>query len=104
MTTKRWVAIIVAVVLLVFSVGFRFAMNFASGMLDELTDMETSILSEETEEEGDMTNLIAVLNLESTIQEQEESYVAEGYQDDEFMDSIENTAEDDTIKGIVLKI
>lgn len=104
MTTKRWIAIIAAVVLLVFSIGFRFAMNFASGVVEELTDMDTSTLSEETEEDGDMSNRIAVLNLEGTIQEQEETFVSEGYQHEAFMDSIEQAAEDETIKGIVLNI
>lgn len=104
MNTKRWLAIGVAIVLLIVSIGFRFTMNLASGFFNNMMALDDTLLSEEIIEEGDMTKRIAVLNLEGVIQDAGDSIFAQGYMHDDFMKSIEKAGEDETVKGIVLKI
>jgi len=104
MNTKRWLAIGIAVVLLIVSIGFRFTMNLASGFLNNMMDFDETLLSEEILEEGDISNRIAVLNLEGVIQEDIDSIFGTESLHEDFMKSIEKAGEDESIKGIILKI
>lgn len=105
MNTKRWLAIGIAVVLLLVSVGFRFTMNVASGLLNDVFELDEDFLSEEIIQDGDLDKRIAVLNLEGVIQSGEESLFGPvGYQHDDFINTIHKAGEDETIKAIILKI
>lgn len=105
MNTKRWLAIGIAVVLLIVSVGFRFTMNIASGLFNDAFNFSEDFLTEEVIEDGDLDKRIAVLNLEGVIQAGEETaFGTVGYQHDNFINAIQQAGEDDTVKAIMLKI
>lgn len=105
MNTKRWVAIIAAVVLLFVSIGFRFTMNLASGILNDFADFDQDFIDEIVLEDGDLMNRIAVLNLEGVIQNTGESLLFdEAYNHESFLQSIQKAGEDETIKAILLKV
>lgn len=105
MNTKRWLAIVVVVVLLFISIGFRFTMNLASGLLDDVMTFDEEGYDEVIIADGDWGERIAVLNLEGVIMGGEESiFLAEGYQHERFLGKIQQAAEDETVEAILLKI
>ena len=104
MNTKRWIAIIAAVVLFFVSIGFRFTMEFMSAFMNDAFSLDDDFIEEVMLEEGSMTKRIAVLNLEGVIQDTGESFFAEGYQHDSFLRKIEKAGEDTTVKAILLKV
>jgi len=104
MNTKRWVALVLVICLVFISIGFRFAMNVASGFFDEFMEaFDTSNFEEHIISEGNMNKRIAVLNLEGIIQNSESMWGA-GYDHQLFLKMIEHAAEDPTVKGVVLRV
>src|SRR5690625_1285100 len=105
MNTKRWLAIVVAVVLLFVSIGFKFAMNVASGFFEAFADLDEHYFEEEVLVDGDLGKRIAVLNLEGVIQDIELSmFLSQGYDHKQFLKMIEHAGEDPTVEAIVLKV
>lgn len=105
MNTKRWLALIAAVVLILVSIGFRFTMNIATGFLDNMMDLDETLIEEKVIEEGSFNERIAILNLEGVIQDTSQAmFLTEGYQHESFLNSIEKAGEDNTIKAILLKV
>lgn len=104
MNSKRWIAIIAAVVLFVVSIGFRFTMEMASSFMNDMFDID-DMTEEVMVEEGDMTKRIAVLSLDGEIMpESGDSLFQEGYMHDAFLEQIEQAAEDETVKAILFKV
>src|SRR5690625_1446892 len=105
MNTKRWLAIVAAVVLLFVSIGFRFTMNVASGLLEGFADLDEHYFEEEILVNGDLDKRIAVLNLNGVIQDVElPIFLSEGYNHKQFLKKIEQAGEDPTIEAIILKV
>lgn len=110
MTTKRWVAIIVASTLLVVSIGvntlsYFFTRDF-SGFLDEMANTNSSGYGENIIEEGTGKERIAVLNLDGVIQDtgSASSLFSVGYNHQFFMNQLNEIYEDPTVKGVVLTV
>lgn len=105
MNSKRWFALIVAIVLIFVSIGFRFTMDLASGFFDDMDFFGDYFYEEEVLEDGDWDSRIAVLNLEGVIMGGEESLLmAQGYQHQQFLDMIQQAAEDPTVEAIILSV
>jgi len=104
MDTKRWLAIVAAVVLLFVSIGFRFTMSIASGMLQSFADLEEYYVEEIIIEDGDLDKRIAVLNLEGIIQDIELFFLSEGYGHQHFLNMIDQAGEDPSVEAIILKV
>ena len=104
MNTKRWLALIAALVLLFVSIGFRFTMNLASGMLESFAELDDYYFDEHIVEEGDWDKRIAVLNLNGVIQDAEMSIFFEGYNHEQFLKMIDQAAVDDSVEAIVLQV
>ena len=105
MNTKRWLAIIIAVVLVFVSVGFNFAMNVVSGLFSDVFSFDDPyMLDEKVIETGDFDERIAVLNLDGMIMDMETSFLSEGYNHDLFLHTIEKAGEDPTVAAIILKV
>lgn len=108
MTTKRWIAIIVAATLLVVSLGINTISYFfskdLSGMFDDFAD--TSEYSETIIEEGSGKEKIAVLSLNGVIQDTGGASIfsSDGYNHQFFMSQLAEIQEDTSVKGIVLKV
>lgn len=111
MTTKRWVAIIVATTLLVVSIGINtlsyfFSQDF-SGMMDDFADTSTTDFDETVIEEGSGKERIAVLSLNGVIQDTggSSSFLSsDGYNHQFFMNQLAEIHEDSSVKGVVLKV
>lgn len=106
MNSKRWIALIAAVVLFVFSIGFRFTMEIASTFMNDLFDFEEDFIEETLVEDGDMNNRIATLSLNGEIMPTEASpFLAEdGFNEGALLEQIEKAGEDDTIKAILFQV
>ncbi len=104
MNTKRWLALVAAIVLLFVSIGFRFTMNIASGLLEGFASFDEYYFDEEILVEGDWDERIAVLNLNGVIMDQEQSLFMEGYDHHQFLHMIDQASEDDSVKAIILNV
>lgn len=103
---KRWIAIIAAVVLFTVSIGFRFAMDIASGFMSDSFDMEDSFTEEEIIEDGESTERIAKLSLEGEIMADigDDSLIEEEPMHEKLIDQIEEAGADDSVKAILFKV
>lgn len=109
MTSRRAIAIGAAVVLILVSIGFRFATSVASnamtGFFDEVEVNET-ILYEDVLLEGDASSQIAVLSVNGVIDSSGAGGWLTGsdYDHDKFMTIVEHAATDDSVAAIMLEI
>lgn len=109
MTAKRWIAIIVASVLLFVSIGINtlsyiFTRDFTS-FLDEMASTADGY-SETVIEEGKGKDKIAVLTLDGVIQDLGgvSSFFEVGYNHRFFMNQLHEIYEDPFVKGVVLSV
>lgn len=109
MNGKRWAALGIAAVLFFVSMGVGLATTLFT------TDTESAIeglftsdsgFYEEVIEGQDPTNVIAVLDVEGTIQDTGEASLlsSETYNHRDFMDKLQMAEENDNIKGIILRV
>ena len=111
MNTKRWIALIAAAVLLVFSIGLNsimalFKSDFTMG-LDSVLSMDDTLLLDEVEiEGGDLDSRIAYLTVSGTILDVGEGTILEPveYNHQAFLNNLDNILYDETVKGIVLHV
>ncbi|MFD1927133.1 signal peptide peptidase SppA [Sporosarcina siberiensis] len=111
MTIKRWIAIIVTAALVFVSIGvnslsFLFTRDFSS-MLDEFASTSISGYNETIIEDGIGKDKIAVLNLDGVIQDTggvNPLFGGMGYNHQFFMSQLTDIVEDDTIKGVILRV
>ena len=108
MTTKRWVAIIVASTLLLVSVGINslsyfFTRDF-TGLIEEMS--ATSDYVEEIIEDGAGREKIAVLSLDGVIQDLGgvSTFLSDGYNHQFFMSQLNDIYEDPNVRGVVLTV
>lgn len=105
MNTKRWIAILVAVVLVVVSIGFKAVTTFTTILLSDQFTMNSQYMDEEVIKEGSSQEKIAVLSLHGTIENVATSPLASaGYNHPFFLDSIDTAAEDPTVEAIILEV
>ncbi|WP_318614214.1 signal peptide peptidase SppA [Sporosarcina sp. YIM B06819] len=110
MTMKRWIAIIVAAALIFVSVGvnslsYIFTRDF-NGVFEELM-AKSSGYSEIVLEEGVAGDRIAVLTLDGVIQDLGSSssiFQPAGYNHQFFMSQLHEVLEDQSVKGLVLRV
>jgi protease IV len=109
MNGKRWGALAIAAVLFVFSIIISSTMMFLnqSEMFTEAFSTGSEF-SEEVIEEGSEFSKILVLNVNGVIQDTGEDvtsfFSTTGYQHQTFLDMIEAAGEDNTIKGVILRV
>src|SRR5690625_67514 len=104
MNTKRWIALVLVICLIFISIGFRFAMNVASGFFNEIIEaFDTTNVEEHVISEGNMNKRIAILNLEGIIQNSGASWGL-GYDHQLFLKMIQQAGEDPTVEGVILRI
>ena len=110
MNTKRWIALIAAAVLLLFSIGLNavmaiFKADFTSGFESILAD-DTLLLDEVVLEGGDFDSRIAYLEVSGTIMDTGTGSYLEPveYNHQAFLSNLDSILNDDTVKGIVLHV
>ena len=109
MNGKRWAALGIAAVLFFVSIGVGLATTlFATDTESVFEDFfaSDSGFYEEVIEGDDPTNVIAVLDVEGTIQDTGEASLlsSETYNHRDFMDKLQMAEENDNIKGIILRV
>ena len=110
MNTRRWIAVGIAVLILGISA-------ISSGISDKINSearmkkMEASLMNavngmnEEVIEEGDSANRIAVISVEGAIMNvPQASFLTESYDHKATLNALDDILEDDTIKGVLLKV
>ncbi|ALX48812.1 signal peptide peptidase SppA [Lentibacillus amyloliquefaciens] len=105
MNKKRWLALGIAVFLLVASLGFRFMSSVFSTDLESLFAMSDQQYQQEVIQEG-TGNKIAVVELDGMIQDVSTSSLLNsgGYNHDRFLKKLEHVGEDRSVSGIILRV
>ena len=110
MNGKRWAALVLAIGLFIFSVVSNFLNSFA---VADVESSFTDLFATEEEytveviEEGDEFNQIAVLEVEGVIQDTGDVgsfFESPSYHHRSFMDKLDYVKDEDTIKGIILRV
>ncbi|MBM7692898.1 protease-4 [Peribacillus deserti] len=111
MNSKRWAALGTAFVLFVVSIVFNIAFSYATtdteSVIDQFFSSEEDGFIEEIVEEGDDNKKIAVLEVEGVIQggtDTSSLLGSAGYNHKAFLDQLKQVKEDDTVKGIILRV
>ncbi|MDQ1001208.1 protease-4 [Neobacillus niacini] len=111
MNGKRWAALGIAAALFFVSVVINFLSAFAfKGVETDLSELLAATelpFTEEIVQEGNEMKKIAVLDVEGVIQDTnsaESFFQSAGYNHQGFMKKLEYIKEDDTVKGIILKV
>jgi protease IV len=111
MNGKRWAALGIATALFFVSVVINFLSAFAfKGVETDLSELLAATelpFTEEVVKEGNEMKKIAVLDVDGVIQDTnsaESFFQSAGYNHQGFMKKLEYIKEDDTVKGIILKV
>ncbi|TKD67941.1 signal peptide peptidase SppA [Pseudalkalibacillus hwajinpoensis] len=106
MNGKRWIALGITVVLIIVSLGFNLVSSLAfGGWKEEINSSDQ--FAETVIEEGSGLNKIAVLNVEGVIQDNgaNTSFLPQaGYNHDVFLKRLEHAGDDNSVKGIILRL
>ncbi|KAA9027483.1 signal peptide peptidase SppA [Niallia endozanthoxylica] len=111
MNGKRWAALGIAAALFIFSIVINtfttiFSKDFQTTM-DEFMNPTAGLMSEEVIEEGNMMKKIAVLDVNGTIQDTGDTasiFASAGYNHQAFLKNLDYAKEDDTVKGIIIRV
>lgn len=108
MNGKRWAAIGIAVFLFAVSVGVNFLSSLVFGDLAEFFEgTDGAVFLEDTIEDGDMLNRIAVLDVSGVIEdtgEVDSIFATSGYSHRTFMEQLNEVKNDDTVKAVIIKV
>jgi protease IV len=111
MNGKRWAALGIAAALFFVSVVINFLSSFAfKGIETDFTDFMASAdqpFTEEVVNEGNELKKIVILDVNGVIQDTGESgslLQSSGYNHQDFMKKLNYIKEDDSVKGIILKV
>lgn len=105
MSGKRWAALGIAVFLFVVSIGVNFLSSMVFG---DWTDLfSDDMLTENTIEDGDMFNRIAVLEINGMIEDTgniDPFFSSGGYNHRAFVEQLNQVKEDSTVKAVIIRV
>ncbi|SOC36589.1 signal peptide peptidase SppA [Ureibacillus acetophenoni] len=107
MNTKRWIAIIIAAFLFIFSIGLNAVIGFFSSDLISTVSEETTIaLNEKVIESGNITERIALLTVDGVIQDVGSGNIWSQVEYDHqlFLKQLDTILQDPTVQAIVLTV
>ncbi|OZU87796.1 signal peptide peptidase SppA [Virgibacillus indicus] len=106
MSTKRWIALIVAAVLFVVSIGFQVISSAATANFDQLFNSQEKKFDEKVIEEGEGTDKIAVVRLDGIIQSAAANPIinANAYNHKRFLEMLDEAGQDRGIDAIVVRV
>lgn len=104
MERRRWIAIIVAVVLIFMSIGVRFTTSVASGLFADLMNFDDVIFEERTLREGSFTEKIAVIHLDGAIMDLGQQSFLGGYNHEHFLLQLEDAFSSDLVDAVILQV
>ncbi|HAM79996.1 signal peptide peptidase SppA [Ornithinibacillus bavariensis] len=105
MNKKRWLALLIAVVLFVVSIGFQVATSIASANFEQIFTFPENKFPEELIEKG-TNGKIVVLHLDGVIQDTAPSTLLNttSYNHKQFLKMLDVAARDSSVDGIILRI
>ena len=106
MDRRRWIALLVAIVLVFMSMGAQFTFFLASGKLSEIFnfELEEYDVQETTVRQGNFTEKVAVIHLDGAIIDLGSPGFFDSYDHKAILRMIEKAFSDDTVDGIVFKV
>ncbi|MED3662546.1 signal peptide peptidase SppA [Ureibacillus sp. FSL K6-8385] len=107
MNTKRWIALSIAVFLMVVSIGVNIVTTiFTSDFFSQFESFSKPELTEAIVEPGSFDERIALLSVDGVIQDVGSSspWAALEYDHQRFLATLDQILEDDTVKGVVLSV
>lgn len=106
MERRRWIALVVAIVLVFMSIGAQFVFFLASGTFSKMFEINLDDLyvEETIIRKGNFTEKIAVIHLDGAIIDMGTSGFFEEYNHDSILSMIEKAFSDDSVNGIVFKV
>lgn len=106
MDKKRWIALVIAAILFVFSIGFQLTATVASSDFSNLLRNNTKGFSEKVIENGNGNEKIAVIHLEGVIQDGTGNSLinANAYNHKLFLKMLEEVGKDRTVDGLVIRV
>lgn len=104
MSKKRWIALVVAICLFIISIVSQIQTTVAMsdfGSVFQMNNFEENVI-----EQGTGTEKIAVLNLQGTIQSDNEGGLinTDSYSHKKFLDMLDQAADDPAVKGVILRL
>ncbi|HEX6593836.1 MAG TPA: signal peptide peptidase SppA [Bacillota bacterium] len=103
MNSKRWYALLGAIVLLLMSIIIQAGTTIATTDFEQLFDFEE--VKESVIEEGDAFEKIAVISLDGIILDNGSlSALSNTYNHQQFLQMLDHAAEDDFVEGIILRV
>lgn len=104
MNRRRWLALLIAIVLIFMSMGVRFTMTVASGLLEDLFNFDISYFEEEEIRAGNSSEKIAIIQLDGAIMDLGTSFFLEGYNHGQFLATIDQSFQDPTVAAVILSV
>lgn len=110
MNNRRWIALGIALFLILVSMGFRFATFVTSGFLDGIFEEvaeEVDSFHENVIIDGESTDQIVVLTVDGVIDNSGGAgglLAAAGYNHQEFLSMVDYAATNDTVKAVLLNV
>ncbi|GAA0439867.1 signal peptide peptidase SppA [Lentibacillus halophilus] len=105
MNNKRWLALGIAAILLVLSLGFRFMSSLFTTDVESMLETTQKKYQEEVIEKGS-GNKIAILELNGVIQNTSTSSLlnSSGYNHERFLEKLEHAGKDESVDGVILRV
>ncbi len=107
MNTKRWIAIIIAAFLFIFSIGLNAVIGFfSSDLISNVTNGSDISLKENVMEGGNITERIALLTVDGVIQDvgSGTAWAPADYDHQLFLKQLDTILHDRTVQAIVLSV
>ncbi len=107
MNTKRWIAIIIAAFLFIFSIGLNAVIGFfSSDLISSVTNDNDITLNENVIESGTLTEKIVLLTVDGAIQDvgTGTAWSQVAYDHQLFLKQLDTVLQDNTVKAVVLSV
>ncbi|RLL41760.1 signal peptide peptidase SppA [Oceanobacillus piezotolerans] len=105
MSKKRWIALVIAVVLLFVSLGFQATTAFRMANLEEVVNLGNGKFNEKVLETGSGAEKIVVLRLNGVIQDtMTGAFNTSGYNHNAFLEMIDEAGKDPSVAGIIVRV
>lgn len=104
MERRRWIALLIAIILVVASISVQLVTSLTSNLFSQLTEIENQS-DEMLIRDGDFDKKIAVVSLNGVIMDLgKPSFFDDGYNHETFLNNLERAFEDDSVDAIILEV
>src|SRR5699024_7565277 len=103
MQRRRWIALLIAVVLIFMSIGVRFTTTIASGLFADLFELDEIYFEERELREGGLDK-IAVINLDGVIMDLGAPGLFDEYNHEQFLLMLEQAFSNELVDAVILQV